>query len=102
VWGPVKAGTTLIVGGQASTLRAYSVTDGKAAGDLSADAEVSDAPRVFDDAQSNLPRLLVVTRDIAKGAAVRLVTHTFDPESTVLTAPLPNIISMSPTPTEKP
>jgi outer membrane protein assembly factor BamB len=102
VWGPVRAGTTLIVGGQASTLRAYSVTDGKAAGDLSADAEVSDAPRVFDDAQSNLPRLLVVTRDIAKGAAVRLVTHTFDPESTVLTAPLPNIISMSPTPTEKP
>lgn len=102
VWGPVRVGAALIVGGQASTLRAYNVKDGKASGELSTDAEVADAPRVFDDAQYPLPLLLVVTRDIAKGAAVRLVTHTFDQESTVLTSPLPNVISMSTAATEKP
>jgi len=95
-WPPVMAGTTLMVSGQASNLRAYSTRDGKPAGDLSTDAEVADAPRIFPGADVELPRLLVITRDIAKGAAAKLVTHTFDPESSVLSSPLPNVISMEP------
>jgi outer membrane protein assembly factor BamB len=102
VWPPVMAGATLIVGGQTSNLRAYAVKDGAPAGDLSNDGEVADAPRVLTDADPALPRLLVVTRDIAKGAAAKLVTHRFDPESSVLTAPLPNVISMEPKSTDKP
>jgi outer membrane protein assembly factor BamB len=101
VWGLVKAGPTLIVGGQSSTLRAYGVKDGKPAGDFSADGEVTDMPRVFDEKASELPRVLVITRDIAKGAAVKLVTHSFDPQSSILTEPLINVISMSPKSTDK-
>jgi outer membrane protein assembly factor BamB len=101
-WAPVMAGTTLIVSGQASNLRAYAAKDGRPAGDLSNDGEVADAPRIFAGTDPELPRLLVITRDIAKGAAARLVTHTFDPESSVLTSPLPNVISMEPKSTDKP
>ena len=100
VWTLVKAGPALIVGGQSSTLRAYSIKDGKPAGDFTADGEVTDAPRVFDDPASELPRVLVITRDIAKGAAVRLVTHSFDPQSSILTEPLGNVISMAPKTTD--
>lgn len=101
VWPPVMAGTTLIVGGQASNLRAYAAKDGTPAGDLSNDGEVADLPRVFAGIDQAPPRLLVITRDIAKGAAARLVTHTFEPESSVLTSPLPNVISMEPKSTDK-
>jgi outer membrane protein assembly factor BamB len=102
VWPPVMVNETLIVAGQASNLRAYAVKDGAPAGDLSNDGEVADAPRVFAGTDPALPRLLVITRDIAKGAAAKLVTHTFDPESSVLSSPLPNVISMEPKSTDKP
>jgi outer membrane protein assembly factor BamB len=101
VWPPVMAGTTLIVGGLASNLRAYAAKDGTPAGDLSNDGEVADVPHVFAGTDETLPRLLVITRDIAKGAAARFVTHSFDPESSVLTSPLPNVISMEPKSTGK-
>jgi outer membrane protein assembly factor BamB len=100
-WPPVIAGATLVVSGQASNLRAYAMKDGKPAGELSNDGEVADAPRVFESTDLTPPRLLVITRDIAKGAAVRLVVHTFDPESSVLTSPLPNVISLEPKSTDK-
>jgi outer membrane protein assembly factor BamB len=101
-WPPVMAGQTLIVSGQASNLRFYDTKDGKPAGDLSNDAEVADAPRVFAGADPELPHVLVITRDIAKGAAARLVAHSFDPESSILSSPLPNVISMEPKSTDKP
>src|SRR6185436_15141786 len=44
VWGPVMAGAALVDGGQASTLRVYSLKDGSAVGELPADAEVAMAP----------------------------------------------------------
>ena len=101
VWGLAKAGPALIVGGQSPTLRAYSVKDGKPAGDFTADGELTDIPRVVDDPASELPRVLVIGRDIAKGAAVKLVMHALDPESSILAQPLINVISMSPTSTDK-
>jgi len=39
--------------------------------------------------------VLVITRDIAKGAVARLVTRRLDPQAEPLTAPLPNVIKMN-------
>ena len=100
-WAPVQAGAVLIVGGQSSTLRAYSMKDGNSAGEIQTDAEVTTRPRVFEDPQTTLPMLMAVTRNIAKGAAAKLVMRTLDPESQILTSPLPNVISMSQAETDR-
>jgi hypothetical protein len=63
---------------------------------LDAGAEVADAPRLVSAENSLLPVLLVVTRDLAKGAAARLVTRRLEPQTTPLNDPLPNVIKMSP------
>ena len=95
VWGPLKVVDRLFVGGQAATLHAFDLKDGKPAGTLGAGAEVAAAPRlVSSSAPAMLPVVMVVTRDIAKGAAARLVTRRLEPETNPLTDPLPNVIKM--------
>src|SRR5260370_28435020 len=43
-WAPVKVGGTIVVAGQALSLRAYKITDGTAAGEVAALAEITAAP----------------------------------------------------------
>ena len=88
---------TLIVAGIGPTLRAYNLSDGTSAGEVTAGADVTAAPHVFLDPITKLPLLLFVTQDIAKGgASATLVTRSFDPPITPI-APLPNLITVSPT-----
>lgn len=94
--GPVKAGETIVVTGIAPTLRAYKAKDGKAAGDLAASGEIAAPPHVFDDLSHVLPLLIVLTRDIAKGATVTAFTRSFEPAIATI-APLPNAITLAPT-----
>jgi outer membrane protein assembly factor BamB len=96
VWGPVKIVDRLVVAGQSSVMQAYNVKDGTPGGSLDPGADVAAPPHIVDDPVSKLPTVIVVTRDLAKGAAAQLVTRRLDPMSSILTEPLPNVISMSP------
>ena len=93
--GPLKAGETVIVAGIAPTLRGYNAKDGKTAGDLAARGEIAAPPYLFDDPSRVLPVLIVLTRDIAKGATVTAITRTFEPAIASI-APLPNAIRPMP------
>ncbi len=106
-WAPVRVGGTIVVAGQSATLRAYKTVDGMSAGDkaagpagseMPAGGEIAAAPHVV--ASASMPTLVVVTRDIAKGAAAVLVTRSFEPLITPV-APLPNpgLAAPAPTPT---
>ena len=88
-WAATKVGGTIVVAGQAASLRAYTITNGQPAGEVAAAAEVAAAPHVVDGPATALPMLLIVTRDIAKGAAGVLVTRRIEPDSAKITA-LPN------------
>lgn len=95
VWGPIKVVDRLVVGGQSATLHAFNLKDGASADKLDAGAELAAAPHLVSDASANVPVMLVVTRDIAKGAAARLITRRLEPLSEPLTSPLPNLIKMN-------
>jgi outer membrane protein assembly factor BamB len=92
--GPLLAGSTLVVTGIAPTLRAYNVKDGQPAGDLATAGEVSADPYPL---AGSLPQVLVVTRDIAKGAVATLITRQIEPRSSAVT-PLPNPVPLPPLP----
>jgi hypothetical protein len=94
-WGPVQAGGTIAVAGLAAAVRAFDMKDGKPAGELPAGAEVAAPPHALEQPQTKAPMLLMVTRDIAKGAAASLVTRSFEPQSTPV-APLPNLVEIAP------
>ena len=94
-WGPAKAGTTIVVAGLNVSARAFDVKDGKPAGETPAGAEVSAQPHALLHPLTTAPMLLLVTRDIAKGAAATLVMRSFDPPTTPV-APLPNLVDMTP------
>ncbi|MBZ5559269.1 MAG: PQQ-binding-like beta-propeller repeat protein [Acidobacteriia bacterium] len=100
-WGPVRAGSTVVVAGQTSGLRAFAVKDGTASGTIEAGSEVAAPLHVLQDPASELPMLIVVTRDIAKGATTRLVTRGIEPALSPV-APLPNLVTLSPGPPRQP
>jgi outer membrane protein assembly factor BamB len=93
--GAVRAGSALVVTGFAPALRAFNLTDGVAGGEIPATPEVAAAPYVFEDAVTKLPQLLVITRDIAKGATATLMTHSFEPPASPV-SPLPNPVTFGP------
>jgi outer membrane protein assembly factor BamB len=64
--GPVRSGDTLIVSGIAPMLRVYFLKDGAPAGEMAADGELASAPYALPEAEA--PTVLVVTRNIEKGA----------------------------------
>jgi hypothetical protein len=129
-WGPAKAGSTIVVAGLNPPLRAYNVKDGVAAGTLTgiapqaeeanatdaaaekrvatftplaADAETAAAPYVIEDPLTHAPRLLMVFKEIAKGASATLVAHSIEPALVPAVSPLPNVIQIAPvTPTTPP
>jgi outer membrane protein assembly factor BamB len=90
-WAPEKIGGTIVVAGQAASLRAYKIADGQSAGEVAASAEIAAAVHVVENPSSTLPTLLIVTRDIAKGAAGVLVTRSIEPESSPIIPPNPPI-----------
>jgi len=90
-WAPVKVGGTIVVAGQAQSLHAYKIADGTAAGEVAAPAEIAAAVHVVENPSTALPTLLLVTRDIAKGAAGLLVTRSIEPESSAIVPPNPPI-----------
>jgi outer membrane protein assembly factor BamB len=95
--GPVKAGTTLVISGLYPALRTFATKDGAAGTDLSAGGgEVIALPLVFNAPMTGLPMLLVVTRDIAKGATAVLSVRSMDPAIMPI-APLPNAVMPAPT-----
>lgn len=133
-WGPAKAGSTIVVAGQALPLRVFNVKDGVAAGTLTgisppsedaaaadttgptpqkkapaafgalaADAEVAAAPYVLEDPLTHAPRLLMLFKEIAKGASATLVQHSVEPALVPAVAQLPNLVQIAPvTPTTPP
>ena len=162
VAGPVLAGSSVVVTGQAAPLRVYNVKDGTVAGtgtltaalaapkrppftlpvyygfgdpplvDLAAidlwriltatippevgppppailsiaiapDVEIAAPPHVVVDPTTRLPMVVIVTRDLAKGAAVALVRRDIEPTLIPAVAALPNLIQIAPvTPTTPP
>lgn len=95
-WGPARVAGTLVVAGQAPALRAYNLADGVPAGEVPAGAEVAAAPYAIEEGVSKLPMVLIITRDIAKGASASLVARSVEPAITPV-APLPNAITLAPT-----
>ena len=77
------------------------IADGQSAGEVEASAEIAAAVHVVENSSTTLPTLLIVTRDIAKGAAGVLVTRSIEPKSSPITAlpnppiPLPTLPPMS-------
>jgi outer membrane protein assembly factor BamB len=95
--GPEKAGTTLVVAGVTPTLRTYNIADGAPATDLPAGGDIAAPPHVLAQEGSGLPMLLVVTRDIAKGATATLSVRSIDPAPAPV-GPLPNAVMPAQTP----
>jgi outer membrane protein assembly factor BamB len=96
IWGPVLAGATIVVGGQANSLRAYNMSDGVATGEVSAGAEIAAAPHAFQNPTTRLPMVVMVTRDMVKGAGVTLVSRSIEPVISPV-APLANPVTLAPT-----
>jgi outer membrane protein assembly factor BamB len=88
--GPVRASDVLIVTGIAPKVAAYTTKDGKAAGDVPATGDLAAAPRLIEGGGTTKPLLILVTSDIAKGAAVAALTRSIDPP-VVPIVPLPNV-----------
>ncbi len=74
---PVKAGNALIVSGVAAMLRAYSLKDGAPAGEAATDGELAAPPYVLDAAES--PTMIVVTRNLTKGAMLSALSRAAPP-----------------------
>jgi outer membrane protein assembly factor BamB len=83
--GPLKIDSTLIVSGIASTVRGYNIKDGTPAGEVPVTGDLGGPPY----APPGLPQVLVVSRDLAKGATATLFTRQTDPRLNP-PAPLPN------------
>jgi hypothetical protein len=64
---------------------------------VAGDTEAAGPPHVFADPSTGLPLLLMMTRDIARGAAATVVTRSFEPAIAPMVA-LPNLIMLAPTP----
>jgi outer membrane protein assembly factor BamB len=94
IGGPLRAGATLIVYGPSPPLRAFNVSDGKGGGDVPAAGGLAVAPQVVG---ADEPRtfLVLVTRDVAKGDSVTLLTRSVEPPASPLT-PLPNPVTAVP------
>jgi len=92
--GPLRAGGTVIVYGLQPPLRAINAADGKGGGDIAAAGPLAVAPQLI-AADEPTPLLVVITRDVAKGDTVTLLSRTVEPPASAL-APLPNALTSVP------
>jgi outer membrane protein assembly factor BamB len=73
--GPLQVDDLLIVSGIAPGVHAYNMSNGSPAGDFPAEGEIAAAPYTIPYPSSGLPQVLLVRRDIAKGATATLFTR---------------------------
>jgi len=99
--GPVQAGATVVVGGLQPPLRGFNSKDGAPAGEIAATGELAAPPHLLIDPEGDQPLLLIVTREIGKGAAVTLVARSSEPPVAPFTA-LPNALTTLPALQEAP
>jgi len=85
--GPLRVDRTLVVSGIAPALRAFNMKDGTPAGELPAAGEQAGSPYAVPATSSALPQVLVVTRDLAKGATATLFMRNLDPVLSGVTVP---------------
>ena len=85
--GPIIVGRALLVSGLAPDVRAYLMTDGTETGNVAPGGELAAPPHVVHG--DTIPTLVIVTRDIAKGAIVTAITRSIEPAIVPL-GPLPN------------
>jgi outer membrane protein assembly factor BamB len=83
--GPLNVDRTLVISGVASTLRGYNMKDGTPGGEVPGAGEPAGSPY----ARPGSSEVLVVTRDIAKGATATLFVRQIGPPLNPL-GPLPN------------
>ncbi|MCU1384593.1 MAG: hypothetical protein JWL71_3290 [Acidobacteria bacterium] len=106
--GPIIVGATIVVAGQAPPLRAFNMKDGIQAGVLTgagiaANAEAAAPAHVVEHPLRRVPMLLMLFKDIAKGASGTLIAHSLEPPLIDKLAPLPNLVQIAPvTPTTPP
>ncbi|MSO45366.1 MAG: hypothetical protein EXQ59_01165 [Acidobacteria bacterium] len=93
--GPIRAGGTIVISGVAPTVRGFNATDGAPAGDQSTGGELAAPAHVLDEGTNPLPRIIILTRDISKGAAALLLKRDVEPAVRGLT-PLPNPVATLP------
>ena len=107
-WGPVRAGSTIVVAGQTPPMRAYNIKDGMQVGTLTAtglgtDPLTAAAPHVMDHPVRHLPMMLMLFKEIAKGASATLVVRSIEPALVDNVSPLLNLVQIAPvTPTTPP
>jgi outer membrane protein assembly factor BamB len=78
--GPVRARDALIVSGVAPMLRAYFARDGTPAGEVTTEGELAAPPYVFENPDA--AAVIVVTRNLAKGAIVSALSLAAPPPPT--------------------
>lgn len=91
VAGPVTAFDVLIVTGVGASLPAFTLSDGRPAGEVPAAGEAAAPPYVFSSGQADFPIVVAVGRDIASGATVTAMIRSGEPKPLPM-APLPNVI----------
>ena len=79
--GPIRAGATIIVSGQAASMPAFNAKDGTPVEPLASAPDLAAPPHAIVDVESGLPGVIIVTRDLSKGltATVLLITRGIDP-----------------------
>jgi outer membrane protein assembly factor BamB len=93
--GPLRVGQALVVPGFAAKLPAYKVDDGSPAGDIPLVGELAAPPHVVASPDGAAAMVIVMTRDIIKGATVTALTRSFEPPI-VPVEPLPNPTMVTP------
>jgi hypothetical protein len=68
-----------MVAGLSPTLHGFGVKDGAPANDMTMDAELAAPPHIVRIPALPAPLMIVVTRDIAKGATAVALTRALDP-----------------------
>lgn len=99
--GPAIAGATLVVAGLYPIVRTFAIKDGAPAPDLAVPGDAIAPPHVLEQPVTRLPMVMVVARDIVKGATATLSIRSMDPAETPI-APLPNPIILPQTPPTRP
>ena len=100
-FGPVRAGSTIVVAGQEAPLRAYNIKDGVAAGTLTGsgaapDAKTVAAPHAMEHPLRRMPMLMLFSGDLAKGASATLVMRSVEPALIDKVGPLLNLVQIAP------
>jgi outer membrane protein assembly factor BamB len=97
--GPIRAGDTIIVTGLVETLPAFTAKDGSRAGELTPSGEVVAPPHILEIPGIYGPVVVVIARDIMKGATVTAHARSIEPP--ILTSiSLPNLVTLTPAATK--